>query len=73
MPLNLLTTRERRMLRAKAAELLEGVGEEPGKWSAPNEAGSTAGTAVVHYKRRLTDIEIDRLPGGLSIPAIDEE
>jgi hypothetical protein len=72
-PLNLLTSRERRTLRAKAAGLLEGVGEEPGKWGAPNEHGPEVGTRVVHYKRRLTDAEIDRLPGGLTIPAIDEE
>jgi hypothetical protein len=50
-----------------------GVGEEPGRWGAPNEHGPAVGTAVVHYKRRLTDAEIERLPGGLSIPAIDAE
>jgi hypothetical protein len=72
-PLNLLTPRERRQLHAKAVELLASVGEEPGKWGAPNSAGPEVGTAVVHYKRRLTNEEIERLPGGLSIPAIDEE
>jgi hypothetical protein len=72
-PPNRLTPWERRVLRAKAAALLEGVGEDPGKWGAPNEAGLKAGTLVVQYKRRLTDIEIDRLPGGLSTPAVDEE